>query len=159
MLEISLQSTGLDDLDIKMRRAISKKMTQLTDIMYEKVIENLSGKILQSKSGELVSSIHKERTRLSEGVITGRVFVSPESPKAWALEKGGSSSYPIFAKNETLKFFWDKMGQVVYFPSVNHPASKEFGYLRHALEEMEPLVPERFSDIVSLIINNEGDSE
>jgi hypothetical protein len=133
-------------------------MTQLTDIMYEKVIENLSGKILQSKSGELVSSIHKERTRLSEGVITGTVFVSPESPKAWALEKGGSGSYPIIAKNQALKFFWDKVGQVVFFPSVNHPASKEFGYLRRALEEMEPEVPERFSDIVALIISGEGET-
>lgn len=158
MLEVSLTAVGLDDLDERMKRAISRKMTQLTDLLYDKVIENLSGKILQQKSGELISSIHKDRERMSGGVITGRVYVEPESPKAWALEVGGKGMYPIVpTKASVLRFYWEKLGQIVYLHSVNHPPSQAFGYLRYAAEEVEVLIPERFSDLIAMVIAGEGE--
>lgn len=158
MLEISLQATHLDDLDERMKRAISRKMTQLTNLMYQKVIDNLSGKILQTKSGQLVGSVYKQRDRMSGGVITGHVGIEPETPKAWALEKGGRDFYPITPKSASvLKFYWDKVGETVYLHYVNHPPSRQFGYLSDALEEMRPEVPSRFSDLVAMINAGEGE--
>jgi hypothetical protein len=158
MLEVSITATNLDDLDERMRRAISRKMTQLTDLLYDKVIENLSGRVLQQKSGELIETVRKQRDRMSGGVINASVFMSPESPKAWALEVGGKGYYPIVpTKASILKFYWEKVGQIVYLHSVNHPPSRAFGYLRLAAEEVEPLIPEKFSDLVQLMIAGEGE--
>ena len=158
MLEIGLETTNINDLDVRIRRAISRKMTDLTRLMYDKVLENLSGKLLNKRSGQLISSIEYDRERISEGVIEGSVYVNPETPKAWALEKGGEREYPILpTKASVLAFYWEKAGQKVFLAGVTHPPSREFGYLRHALDDIEEMIPDRFSDLIWLIESGEGD--
>lgn len=157
MLEVSFETTNLTDLDVKMRRAISRKMTELTILLYEKVQENLAGKILQTKSGQLLSSVEYERERMTEGVITGSVFINPETPKAFALEFGGKGNYPIVPTKSSVLRFISKGGATVFASSVDHPPSRKFGYLQHALEEIELRIPERFSDLIWLIEAGEGE--
>lgn len=134
--------SNLDGLDERVKAAIAKKLTMLTTIMHNKVVENITGKILQQKTGQLLSSI-QQRVDTSSNPMMGEVFVEPTSAKAWALEKGGEREYQILpTKSAVLRFYWDKVGQVVNFYSVNHPPSREFAYLKTALMEMETLVAE-----------------
>lgn len=153
MLEISFQyDSKLDNLDEEIRIAVAAKLTELTRLLYEKVIENVSGKILQKRTGQLAESIITEIDIISNPMI-GSVFPLPQTPKAFALEKGGEKSYIITPSKATmLKFYWDKMGKTMFLRSVNHPPSKEFAYLRLALEDMETLVPEGFQQAIEQVI-------
>lgn len=143
MLNIDFSyDSNLDGLDERVKLAIAKKLLSLTTLMHDKVIENISGKILQQKTGQLISSI-QQRTDTNSNPMVGEVYVEPATAKAWALEKGGEREYQILpTKAEVLRFYWDKIGQVVSFHSVNHPPSREFAYLKAALLEMETLAPE-----------------
>lgn len=155
MLEISfVGNTRLDSLGRRLRVATEKKMTQLTDMLYDKVIENLSGKILQRKSGELASSIRKELD-FSADVMIGTVYVEPATAKAEALEYGGKEYYPIVATKASVLHFFTKSGQEVFAKSVRHPPSKEFAYLRHALWDVEELVPEGFREYIQAALAGE----
>ena len=43
----------------------------------------------------------------------------------WDIIIGGSRPHPIVAKNaKALRFFWAKLGKVVFFKSVKHPGTK-----------------------------------
>lgn len=143
MLNIKVDYDGrLDDMDVRIWAAVVAKVTNLTQQMYEQVLENLSGKILQVKSGQLLGSIRQTVDAASD-TVTGVVGPEPSTPKAAALELGGNRSYTILpTKGTVLKFYWDKMGSTVFFPSVNHPPSKEYAYLRTVMEEMSGIAPE-----------------
>jgi len=148
-VEFHWEGTKIEDLDAKIREAIIKKLTYLTQVMYDKVIENLSGKILHKVSGQLVSSIQKE-TDTSGEILTGSVFPEPQSPKAWVLEKGGEKYYQIVpVKANMLRFI--KEGKVIYAKQVIHPPSFGFGYLAEALVEMQSIVPEEFASAIKEI--------
>jgi hypothetical protein len=154
MLEVTFKhDTKLDGLDDAIVNAVGNKMVALTQELYNKVIENLSGKILQQKSGQLVSSVHQFVDQVADP-MTGSVYIEPASPKAWALEHGGERSYLISpSKAQVLKFFWDKAGQTVFFPSVTHPPSREFAYLRTALEEMQPNFAAGFQQVIQDVLD------
>ena len=93
MFTVNFEYDGkLDGLDEKIRLAVANKLTELTQVLENKVIENVSGKILQKQTGQLAGSIRKEVDDASEPMV-GIVFPEPASPKAWALEKGGEKEY------------------------------------------------------------------
>lgn len=154
MLEVSFDfDERLDGLDEAIFGAVAKKMIALTQELYEKVVENLSGKILQQKSGELVGSV-RQSVDVAADPMTGSVYMEPASPKAWALERGGEREYLIVpTKANILRFYWDKVGQTVFFPSVNHPPSREFAYLRTALEELRPRFAEGVQEVIQDVID------
>lgn len=158
-LEVDFVSTTrLDSLGRRLRVATEKNLINLTDVLYAKVIENLSGRILQEKSGQLRDSVQRT-TDVMDGyypLYIGTVYVSPITPKAVALEYGGKQSYLITpSKGEFLKFYWEKMGKTVYLRSVEHPPSKAFAYLRSALEEMESEILPSFRDNIQRVLDGE----
>jgi hypothetical protein len=154
MLEVTFEhDTKLDGLDEAIQNAVIKKMTALTQELYEKVMENVSGQILQQKTGELAGSIRQMLDAVADP-MEGSVYVEPASPKAWALEKGGEREYMILpSKGTMLKFYWDKIGQIAFLPSVNHPPSREFAFLRTALEAMRPRFAEGFKEIIDDVMS------
>ena len=153
MLEISLEgTTRIDSIGRRLRVATEKKMTELTDIMYEKVLENLSGKILNKVTGALAGSVQKQNDVNGDFYI-GDVYISPADDKAWALEKGGRRRYPIEpSKAEVLRFI-SKSGELIFTKHVDHPPSKEFAYLRLALEDMRELVPQGFREYIQGVLD------
>lgn len=153
MLNIDFQyDSKLDNLEEEIKIAVAVKLTELTRLLYDKVIENVSGKILQKQTGQLAESIITE-IDIGSNPMIGSVLPLPQSPKAFALEKGGEKSYTITPSKATmLKFYWDKAGKTMFLRSVNHPPSKEFAYLRSALEDMESLVPEGFQQALDQVL-------
>lgn len=50
-------------------------------------------------------------------------------------------SHVIRARNaKVLRFFWPKVGHVVYFPSVNHPGTRGTGWWERTLESFPDVV-------------------
>lgn len=153
VLQVSFEGVArIDSLGRKLSRATEQAALDLTDVLYMKVMENVSGKILQKRSGELAASIRQE-TLIADGVYTSSVWVEPESDKAWALEKGGKGFYVIEATKATVLRFVTKSGDKIFAKSVNHPPSQKFAYLASALEETEPLIPEKFRDYISAVFD------
>lgn len=153
MLEIRIEAfPRLDSLGRRLRVATERKTVEVTHIVYAKVLENLSGKILQKKTGELYSSI-RQQVDITSDLIVGEVMVDPTTPKALALEYGGKSEYVIEpVKSTILKFFWEKKNETVYLHSVNHPPSKEFAYMRLAAEETMALIPDKYLEAMNTVI-------
>jgi hypothetical protein len=130
----------------RVRGAFKAKFTKAITALHAKAIENVSGKILQVKTGQLRDSIKKESDSSSDPMI-GSVFVDPVTPKALALEYGGKGSYPIDPINGMwLKFYWERIGEVVFLDHVNHPPSHEYRYLGEAMDEMQSKIPIEFQE-------------
>jgi len=125
-------------LSARVRRKWNDRLTELARLTKEKVLENLDGKILNKRSGELYESITEEHFTSGYDFIA---FVGPipATPKAIVLEFGGQGDYviPVGPKG----FLANKEGDFFSKRDVIHPPSKEYAYLRHALEDMESLAP------------------
>lgn len=148
MIVIDFQyDSSLDNIDERLKVAIGRKLTELTQVLYDKVIENVSGKILQKQSGQLAGSIAQEVDAAGEPMI-GTVFVEPATPKAWALERGGEKHYIIEPVKSQVLRWYSKDGALRFAQSVLHPPSKEFAYLRLALEDMQSLMPDGFKEAI-----------
>lgn len=125
-------------LSKRLRSKWNARMESAGQELKAKVLENLDGKILQKRSGQLYDSI--ELDVYTEGYdFIAFVGPVPATPKAMSLEFGGKGDYliPIGAKgvlaNKDTGFFSKS--------SVIHPPSKEYAYLRTALEEIEASLP------------------
>lgn len=145
-------SPNLAYLDERLKKAVAAKLTELTLLMFDKVQENLNGKILQKKTGQLSDSIRKN-VDTSTDVMVGVVFPDPASPKAWALEKGGQGYYPIVPTKATVLSWMGKSGARVFRAEVNHPPSKAFHYMEAALDEMRELVPAGFEEAIQSVLD------
>ena len=155
MFKIEFQyDSRLDTLGNDVWNAVVDKLTDLTARVHEKVLDNVSGKILQKQTGQLADSI-MQRISYGEKTVTGTVYVSPETPKAWALEKGGEGFYEIYPTKANVLRYYNKEGKKVFAKHVNHPPSKDFGYLREAFEEMAPLIPTELADTVQRALSGE----
>lgn len=137
----------LSTLGTRMEAAVALKVTELTHLAFDKVYANLTGKILQKQTGELAGSL-RETVDVSSGQMTGTVFISPETRKAWVLEKGGQAYYEIVPSKASILAFIGKGGEKVFAKAVNHPPSRPFHYIEEAWEEMRPLVPQEIHDAV-----------
>lgn len=128
----------LFNLNKRLRTKWNRTLERTATELYEKVLENLSGKILNVKTDQLRQSIAKE-VESSDFDFIAFVGPVPATPKAYALEYGGKGDYviPVGAKgvlaNRETGFFSKR--------DVLHPPSKEYAYLRTAMEEVEVLLP------------------
>jgi phage gpG-like protein len=117
----------------------------LTRRLAELVRRNLSGTVLNVRSGRLRGSIRSEMIETKDE-IGGRVY-SEGVPYARIHEFGGQTSpHVIMARNsKSLAFVWGSRG-LVFFKSVNHPGSRipERSYMRSALEEMRSEIIETY---------------
>jgi hypothetical protein len=156
MIELSVGFDALPRLDAigrRLRVATERQTFRATQLLEYKVLENLTGKILQLKTGQLYDSVRKTLDQNGD-VYEGRVFIEPVTDKALALEYGGEGYYPIDpSKGEFLKFYWEKMGSVVLARHVNHPPSKEFMYLRAAMDEAREEIPQGYQNVIMDVVN------
>ena len=136
-------------LPVAMRTQLRGETISLTKQLAAKVRDNLSGRVLNKRSGALFNSIRNE---MVENPLTlyGRVYVDPGSPAAAyaAAHEYGVTTRPhvILPRNaRVLSFIWG--GKRVFFAKVNHPGSKipERSYMRSALEDMRATIIERLT--------------
>jgi phage gpG-like protein len=127
----------LDALPQTLAARLAEEVARLGDVLRDRVDRNLSGDVLQRKSGRLAGSIavDVERTGLS-AIAT----VSSDAPYAAIHEYGGTiparSILPRTAR--ALAFPW--RGQQRFFKRVQVPAvtMPERSFLRSALDETAP---------------------
>lgn len=158
MLEFKIDLIGIDELratfrhmDEDVRVAVGEKLKSLTEALKRKVMDNVSGIILQKVTGALEESIAADVDVGSE-VMEGFVVPRPADEKAFAHEFGGKGWYDIYPVNKNMLKFMGKEGVMVYAAHVRHPPAKASWYLRTALIEMEPQVIEGFQEVIDHVI-------
>jgi hypothetical protein len=151
MLEVAFEWTRpLNGIDQEIKDAINAKWQKLAQELYDKVLENVSGRILKKQTGSLADKIYKDTEQDGDSFFMF-VGVKDPGPKEWALEKGGSGFYPITPKNARV-LMWERYGKKNFASYVNHPPLWAFGYLQEAFNEMEDVIPEQMASAISAVI-------
>ena len=139
----------LDGFPRRLRDVLDLKFRELVDELRLKVMENLSGKVLNTKSGALLGAVRSGVEQLGSQLI-GFVEIDPANTtvKEYALvhEYGGKGSYEIVPVSKRMLRFIGKSGDVVFASYVLHPPAAERSYLRSAFIEMQPLITSGLED-------------
>lgn len=142
---------NLKGLPERVQVALEEKMGSLMTQLRLKVVENLSGKVLNTKSGALASSLVSGVDRLGSTMV-GYVEVASTDSKVQLYgqvhEYGGKGFYEIVPVQKKILRFIGKNGEVVFAPYVYHPPATERSYLRSALHEMAPEIEAELSDAI-----------
>jgi hypothetical protein len=142
---------NLESIPKKIHAAIEAKLDEQVALLREKVVENLSGKVLNSKSGALIEALVSGVEKIGSGLI-GFVAVESTDQKvqayAMAHEYGGKGSYEIVPVNKRVLRFVGKNGDIIFVPYVYHPPMPERSYLRSALAEMAPEIEAALRDAI-----------
>lgn len=137
---------ALDGIPSRLVQALEDKLSTLMGLVRVKVEENLSGAVLQTKSGALKGSLVSGVERIGSSTFVGFVDVGPMDAKvaAYAMvhEYGGKDYYEIVPVHKRMLRFVGKSGDVVFAPYVYHPPAQERSYLRSALWAMESEIVE-----------------
>ncbi len=123
----------LDQIPKKMRSAVEEKFRTVLEEAYSKAILQFSG-------GKYSATTEVEHgVEVQGSLLIG--YMEPLTAKAGVQEYGGKGFYVIEAVNaKTLRFFWDKVGAVVFPKSVLHPPLAGKHYIRSALMEAIPIL-------------------
>jgi phage gpG-like protein len=144
-IELKLPNTGR--MTEQIRANLRQQTVVLTRKLRDKVIQNLSGRVLQVRSGRLRGSIRSQMVETKDE-LGGRVWTEGV-PYARIHEFGGTTSpHVIAAKNsKSLAFVWGAKG-LVFFKRVNHPGSRipQRSYMESALEEMRAEIVEAYRE-------------
>jgi phage gpG-like protein len=141
---IQVSTAGLDAeigrlgaLPQSMAARLAQEVERLGDVLRERVERNLSGRVLQRKTGRLAGSIAVAVERSGLGASA---TVSSDAPYAAIHEYGGTiPAHEILPKSaRALAFPW--RGQQRFFKRVALPAvtMPERSFMRSALEETAP---------------------
>jgi hypothetical protein len=150
-LDVKLNLPNLRPLDERMRSRLRGDVISLIRRVKARVVENLSGRLLQRRSGRLVGAVRSELIETTDS-IGGRVFIDGV-PYARIQDAGGKTSpHVIVARNsKSLAFVWH--GRQVFFRRVNHPGSNIRGvhYMEDALDAMRQDIIDTYRGAVKVV--------
>lgn len=100
---------------------LSGRIDSTNAAFMERVQGNLSGAVLQTRSGKLLSSVMQEPTQLDGDTLYGAVTAGGDlAPYGIYFEEGGTSYYEIRPINARVLAFM-MGGQQLFAKVVNHP--------------------------------------
>jgi phage gpG-like protein len=142
MLQISLDdaaefSARLDVLPDQLRAALTEKVQALASALYAQVVGvNLSGSILNARSGALRDSIQIE-VQAQDARIDAKIFSDGDVPYAAILEFGGKTAAHEILPDKTRALAFLTNGKQVFARRIQHPGSTfaARSYLGGALDD------------------------
>lgn len=112
MIRFTIRNTdrlnaAIEEKRKKINGNLIDKVNELTDLLYSKVIANLSGEVLQRRSGRLINSVEKmEASTFRDNMVGGYVTQDlRKAPYGSVHEKGGQKTYTIQPSNKEFLFF------------------------------------------------------
>src|SRR5579872_2012237 len=92
---------GLETAGDRVTARVREKVELLQHLLADKIRANLSGDILQVRSGKLLGSVKELPIEIDNGVVHGPVQVGgPDIPYGPVLEHGGTRNYNIVPVNK-----------------------------------------------------------
>jgi len=137
----------LDGYSERFKKTIVNRLNRFADVVAEKVRQNLSGKVVQVRSGKLLESL--DITYATMENFNAQVYMADAPFYAELLEFGSPSAggtYIIQAnKAKVLKFFWEKRGIMFRGKRVQHPYQRRMSFLYSALTGLDGEFPNRIA--------------
>lgn len=154
MIDLTINEHGelysrVDKLPAHLQTLIFEKMSEAVDLLYAKVLANLSGDVLQVRSGDLLSRLVKGVDRQGS-LVLGFVEIEPKDIKAYVQEYGGKSSYEILPVKARALHFFDKSGAEIFARRTFHPPLQERSYLRSALKDLYPVLLAKINEATEI---------
>lgn len=126
----------LAGLPAGLRQRVGGALDTLSQALYARVLEKLSGEVVKPGSGRLAASIERDTDGLSASVG----FDPATVPYGAALEFGASIPAQLIEAKNAKALAFAVGGQMVFAKRAMHPAFTlpEHSFLRSALAEMAP---------------------
>jgi hypothetical protein len=120
---------------------MAERIDAVDAMMADRVRMNLSGGVLQSRTGRLLDTVMQEPAQISGDVITAAVTAGGDSaPYGVYFEEGGDGYYDIVPINARVLAFMAE-GQMIFARMVHHPPIPKLPWFQPevdtATEEME----------------------
>jgi hypothetical protein len=128
-------------LPARIHLAVLRVMTKLGLQLHAAVVENLSGKVLNRRTGKLASSQNLQTVDTAAQITSSVGFNQATVPYGKPHEYGVPHSWiiePVRAK--ALRFKPSGGGKFIFAKRVVHPPLKERSFLRSALKDLAPRV-------------------
>jgi hypothetical protein len=160
MITVSL--TGADQIaarwasfDQRIRQGLEQAMTRLGDDLEARVLDNLSGLVLQQRSGRLAAAQEAVVTSDGGAVSVGVGFDPADVPYGAIQEYGGTTRAHLIAAKRGGALAFTVGGRLVFAKRVQHPGSviPERSYLRAALADMAGEGSDQIASSVSEAVN------
>ncbi len=166
MLQISLEgqealAERLGVLPDRLRAALADKVDALAQSLFSQVVGvNLSGGVLNARSGALRDSIQMEASQQDEQ-IGAEIFSDGDVPYAAIQEYGGKTAAHEILPNKAKVLAFIANGKQVFARCVQHPGSQipARSYLRSALEEQSDDILQDLTEIVTALADDLKDAE
>ncbi len=166
MLQISLEgqealAERLGVLPDRLRAALADKVDALAESLFSQVVGvNLSGGVLNARSGVLRDSIQLEASQRNDQ-IGAEIFSDGEVPYAAIQEYGGKTAAHEILPDKAKVLAFVMNGKQVFARRVQHPGSQipARSYLRSALEEQGEDIVQDLTEIVMTIADDLKDAE
>jgi hypothetical protein len=143
----------LEALPVELHAAVEAKFASLVQLVREKVENNLSGAVLQTKTGALLGALQSGVETVG-GTMIGFVDIEPGGkPEVYGKthEYGGKGSYEIVPVNKkALAFDWN--GKHIITQYVFHPPAQERSFMRSALREMMPEIVAGLEETIASVL-------
>ncbi|HXP29714.1 MAG TPA: hypothetical protein VN832_01400 [Stellaceae bacterium] len=132
--------TRLGSFPERLQRRLSGVMTRLGVDLGDAVAENLSGRVLQRRSGKLAQAQNVRLDEGAEGLMLSLGFDNATVPYGAIQEFGGTTRAHLIAAKQAKALAFSLGGQLVFAKRVNHPGSRipAHSFLRSALAELAP---------------------
>jgi hypothetical protein len=130
--------SGLGNASDLVTVKLREKVELLQHLLADKIRANLSGGILQARSGKLLGSVQELPIEINGQIVDGPVQVGgPDIPYGAVLEHGGKRSYDIVPVNKKyLAFMID--GKQIFTKLVHRTPLLARHYVGLAVAEVEP---------------------
>jgi phage gpG-like protein len=156
MLQISLDdaaefSARLDVLPDQLRAALTEKVQALASALYAQVVGvNLSGSILNARSGALRDSIQIE-VQAQDARIDAKIFSDGDVPYAAILEFGGKTAAHEILPDKTRALAFLTNGKQVFARRIQHPGSTfaARSYLGGALDDASGEIVSTLREVIA----------
>jgi phage gpG-like protein len=166
MLQISLEgqqalAERLGVLPDRLRAALAEKVDALARNLFSQVVGvNLSGGVLNARSGALRDSIQVELSRQDDR-IGAEIFSNGDAPYAAIQEFGGKTAAHEILPDKARVLAFVANGKPLFAHSVQHPGSQipERSYLRSALDEQGENILQDLTEIVRALAGDLKDSQ
>jgi hypothetical protein len=132
--------------------SLTSNMEAFQKLLADRVRVNLSGAVLQTRSGNLLDSVQEGDVVVTGGVVeTTAVTAGGEQAPYGAIQEAGSETGEFYqivpTKAKALAWISDS-GERVIRRSVMHPPIVAKPFLAPAAEEMEPTFQAMFADAI-----------
>lgn len=132
---------------------LADRIDVVNAMMADRVKGNLSGAVLQTKTGKLLSTVMQEPAQISGDIITGAVTAGGEAaPYGIYFEKGGTGYYDIVPVNARVLAFMGA-GKTIFAKMVHHPPTPHLPWfgpeVDTASDEMATQLNQVFQEVLA----------